>query len=330
MSAHLLYPLLQHADKSIQQLLSIPSDVAFRISSLNSLEQDVLYPLYQNYLKNHAQNIPILSSEDLKIVQGLEMQGFYITSLDALEIPNTQAFFKAAQAVSLELAEVSKTPLYKGKHTLTATARQILANPEIFFWGASKQLINVVECYLRLPVAYDAFSFYYSVADGRDVGPRKWHRDKEDWRMVKISVYLNDVDETGGPYQIVHPSINHQLARLHKHRCLLHSEVQEAFKRASSDWYSSCIGQARTVLFTDTARFYHRGKPPTAVDRSAVFFSYFSRRPKNPFFCGRSPLTEKQLFSLSQDLPFELRDAVNWRSHLPGVGRYIPKNRLKV
>jgi hypothetical protein len=227
---------------------------------------------------------------------------------------------------------MSRSTVHRGKHTLTANDDQLMRYPDIFFWGAQKRLVNIVENYLKLPVAYDSLSYYYSVADGKDMGPRKWHRDKEDWKMIKIGVYFNDVDENGGPFQCVHPEINEFLyeAVQPKYRIMTHQELQQLLPEGKSNWYTSCTGSAGTVVFVDTAKYYHRGKPPIATDRSALFFGYFSRRPKNPFFCGRSPLSRTQLRSLAESLPSDLRDCVNWRDSLPGIGGWVPKNRLKV
>jgi hypothetical protein len=227
---------------------------------------------------------------------------------------------------------MSLTPLHQGKHTLTANADQLMRYPEIFFWGAERRLLNIVENYLKLPVAYDSLSYYYSLADGKDLGPRKWHRDKEDWKMVKIGVYFNDVDQQGGPFECVHPEINELLFQKvdPKYRVMKHQELQEYLPEPESDWFTSCTGSAGTVIFVDTAKFYHRGKPPVATDRSALFFGYFSRRPKNPYFGGRSPLSRDQLRLLSESLDPDLRDCVNWRDSVPGIGGWVPKNRLKV
>jgi hypothetical protein len=50
----------------------------------------------------------------------------------------------------------------------------------------------------HLPVAYDGASVNYTVADGREVSTRRWHRDWEDRRMLKVAVCLNDVGHGGG------------------------------------------------------------------------------------------------------------------------------------
>lgn len=204
--------------------------------------------------------------------------------------------------------------------------------PEIFLWGAEERLLNIVESYLKLPVAYDGLSYYFSPADGREAGPRKWHRDKEDWKMIKIGVYMHDVSENGGPFECVKPEINAFLNNvvIPKYKVMRHQDLQKLLPANATDWRTTCTGSAGTVIFVDTAQYYHRGKPPTKSDRSAIFFGYCSRRPKNPFFCGRSPLSQQQLHYLAEFLPSHLRDCVTWKENLHGIGKWIPKNRFKV
>jgi hypothetical protein len=320
------------ADQLIQRGLSIPANLAFSIASTDFIEQNFLLPRYQQFLESYEKKLPCLDSEALKIIEGLEKQGVYVTTLSALGIPCTKKFLKAGYSVAAELASRSTSPVYADRHTLTATAKQLLLYPEIFWWGTSERLLKIIEAYLQLPVAYDGLSVYYSLANGRNAGPRKWHRDKEDWKMVKVCVYLNDVDENGGPYECIRPDVNDYLVSTlqPKYRVLTHRNLEEHLNLQTTDWIISCTGQAGTVIFADTARYYHRGKPPVDCDRSAIFFSYFSQRPKHPFFCGRSPLSDQQLARLAEPLPPHLRQSVTWRKHLPGIGRYIPKNRVKV
>ena len=149
--------------------------------------------------------------------------------------------------------------------------------------------------------------------------------------MLKVAVYLNNVDELGGPYQCIKSAVNNWLvATLPKYQGLTHTQMQEFLNTTGTDWLVSCLGQAGTVIFTDTARYYHRGKPPIQTDRSAIFFHYFSYRPKNPFYCDRSPLSSRQLREFNDGLPLHLQGYLTWRDKYPIVGRYIPKNYMRV
>jgi hypothetical protein len=329
----------QSLNKLWQRSLSVPSDIALFISNLDLIEKWLLYPRYQKFIQKYQ---PLLSlnkptEAEQKIVEELECYGIAIASLDELAIPDSDRFFRAAQSISQELKDKSRLPLNLGKHTLNVSAEQIMRYPELFLWGADAKLLRIIENYLKLPVAYDGLSYYYGLADGKELGPRKWHRDKEDWQMIKVAVYINDVNEDGGPFECVTPAANkllHETLRsksIRRYKTVLHNEIQEILPQDLQDnWYTSCVGKAGTVIFVDTARYYHRGKPPTKFDRAAIFFGYCSRKPRHPFFCGRSPLSTPQLQYMASLLPEETRDCVTWRDRLTGLAKWIPKNRLKV
>lgn len=327
----------QTIEKLWQRALSAPSDIALFISNLAIIEQKILYPRYQQFIQSYRPLLNRPTDEEQKIVRDLEQYGISVSTLDDLAIPDSDRFFTAAQHISQELKDKAQLPLYSGKHTLNIDAEQIMRYPELFLWGADAKILRIVENYLKLPVAYDGLSYYYSLPDCREAGPRKWHRDKEDWQMIKVGVYINDVNADGGPFECVTPEANHILSErlsaksLRRYKTALHHEVIEMLPPHLQDnWYQSCVGKAGTVIFVDTARYYHRGKPPTKFERSAIFFGYCSRKPKHPFFCGRSPLSMAQLQYMASLLPEDIRDCVTWRDHLEGLSKWIPKNRLKV
>lgn len=177
-----LSPLSQMGIRVINKLLSLPSDIAAKVHSVDWFERSILLPQYQQYLTNYKNHIPELNASELAIAEQIDREGICITSLDTLDIPNTQSLLKAAQQITSELAQQSRSPEHSHKHTLMATAEQLLAHPEIFFWGLSERILKIVERYLELPVAYDGLAFYYSVADGRDhanklpISPNNFHR----------------------------------------------------------------------------------------------------------------------------------------------------------
>ena len=316
----------------IQSLLSLPSDLAFWVGNLDWVEKKYLYPRYQRSLQHHAHHLDqsSLTVLDQKIAEGLTQKGLYVTSLEELGLPNTDRFLATAAELTQELQDLSKKPAYAGKHTITATAQQLMTHHKLFYWGVSDRLLKIIEQYLGLPVSYDGLSFYYSVGDGQIAGPRRWHRDREDWKMVKVAVYLTDVDLESGPFECVTPEVNAELLQQPRPKYRRFSHLDEQGLSCEDEGFTSCIGKAGTVVFVDTAFYYHRGRPPIKNDRSAVFFSYFSQSPKNPFFCGRSQFSDEQLRSLSSLLPEHLKAAVQWKDHLSGLGKYIPRNRLKV
>ncbi len=319
-------------NKICQQIISTPSNAAFYLSNIDVVKNFYYYPKYLDSIQEYQNNLKPLTPLEWDLVCQLRERGVAITNLAALNISNTESFLDGANKVTNELNCLSTSPQHQYKDTLTANARQLLERPEILHWGSSNRLQRIVENYLELPVAYDGLSFYYSIANGKERGPRKWHRDKEDWKMIKVAVYLNPVDLDGGPLECVLPYANNQICQIvgNKYIATRSHKIRKMLNSDNDDWYTSCVGDAGTVVFIDTAKYYHRGRPPIKRDRAAVFFSYFSTRPKHPYFCGRSPLSEDQLAEVSRTWCESSRNSILWRRNLEGLERFIPKNRLKV
>lgn len=256
--SRLLTKLHEHA-------LSVPSELALRITDAPLVDRRWLERRYRHARCLHAPALPPLADADRAIVQALEREGAYATSLQALALPGSDGLLEAADGLSASLAERSRKAGFDGRHTVTATAAELLARPEILLWGLSSRLLDIVENYLGLPVACDGLSYYYSRADGRQAGPRLWHRDREDRRMVKIAVYVSDVDEDGGPFELLRPGANAALTtgRAAGYQVLDDGALRSRLgSEAATDAVQTITGARGTVIFTDTARFYHRGRPP--------------------------------------------------------------------
>jgi hypothetical protein len=321
------------SDRLLQELWSIPSHLAFAVANLSPVEERLLKPRYQEAIQAHQSLLPPLDPADQGILEALNQTGLYITSLDELNLPHSQELLQVADNITKILAARAKCDENQGRHTLTAQADELIQYPQILQWGANERLLRIIEHYLQLPVAYDALSFYYSLANDQSAGPRKWHRDKEDWKMIKVAIYLTDVELDDGPFECVHPEVNRYLLEDLdlKYQIYHHEEMrQKLVSRFGEQWYTSCTGKAGTVIFCDTAKFYHRGRPPRCHDRSAIFFGYFSRHPKHPFFCERSPLSREQLRDLSSLIPVHLRECLMWTDDLPPPMSFVPKNRIRV
>ena len=323
---------LGHAiEKHGERILSLPSEVALRAmchpwlsrngSGMQAREQADLPPRV------------VLTAHGLAIVDDLHSDGVYTTSLSTLALSGDRGMFEDAKALSVQLAQRSRHLANKKRAILTATANDVLAMPSLFNWGLDDRVLDIVESYLGESCAYDGLAYYYSRADGREVSTRKWHRDREDWRMVKVAIYINNVCEESGPLEVLEPEIQKQLDR--ELSWPYQTVTQDRLTRmaglaATANLAKSITGIDGTVIFVDTARCHHRGKPPTTCDRSAIFYSYFPSSPRHPFCCERSTLSRQQLRQLAEELPQRQKDCVRWRDRLPFTSRLIPRNRMTV
>jgi hypothetical protein len=238
----------------------------------------------------------------------------FVTSLVALGLPGTNEMVAAGTEISSALANGSRGPRSRSWKSSSAAIPESEIYRGLFQWGLHPCLLKIVEGYLGLPPAYDGPKVAYTPADGRQAGTRLWHRDREDRRMMKIAIYLTDVPDSGGPLQCLKREVyDAPLNRDFNYPVLTHAQLEHKLGRPiSDDDIISCTGPAGTVVFMDTARLYHRGKPALDTDRRAIFHSYFSRNPRHSFFCDRSDLSRAEMAHFATELSSAAqRDAVN-------------------
>jgi hypothetical protein len=263
-------------------------------------------------------HLPRLRDSDARIVEDLKTSGVSITSLQAMEIEGVDALLADAYALVARYSRWTQS--------FQAIGADLVAHDKITRWGLSDRLLDIAENYLGVPVGYDGANVYFTKADGMEAGQRRWHRDAEDRRMLKIALHLNDVDEDGGPLQLLRRQLpDHDRMVRGKFPILSQESLEAALGDFDPDRdVVSCTGKAGTVIFADTAALYHRGKPARARDRCAIFFNYMNRAPLRPFRCERSTISRAQSTRLAASMPPRQRDCMLWRDSLPFVARIIP------
>ncbi|MEC4885795.1 MAG: 2OG-Fe(II) oxygenase [Scytonema sp. PMC 1070.18] len=266
---------------------------------------------YSQEVKKYAKYLPKLPESDRALLDTINTEGVAITSLEALSIPSTPQMLKAAQQLIPTIPNTISG--HENEYVVHATSQQILEYPEIFLWGLEQRLLNIAENYLGLAVAYHGVFFRRDLTNHVEKKSRLWHIDSDDRKFLKIIVYLNDIDENGGPFQYLPPSLSSQVAHAlgYKYGYVKDRTMQRVI---SPSLYRSCTGCAGTVVFADTANIFHRGKVPINSDRFAVFYDYTSRQPKFPFYC-QSSMPEEDLVQISSHLSGRQKEYVFWRQH---------------
>ncbi|ARV59002.1 hypothetical protein BZZ01_10455 [Nostocales cyanobacterium HT-58-2] len=290
--------MLQHILNSIlREMFLLP---VFRIPSERA---------YERAKEKYKSNLPILSSDDLTCIKALEQEGVFVTSLEALGIPSTPLLLLAANNLLPQLSGTS--PSNKKEYFVQATREQILAYPNIFLWGVEEQLINLAERYIGLPVFYHGSFLRRDLANGIQIKSRLWHRDHEDRRMLKIFVYLNDVNDEGGPFQYIPQDLSKLSTQILKYK---HSTIRDEVMQSvvSTSHWKSCLGSAGTVIFADTGSIFHRGSVPLTSERFSIIFCYTSRYPKNPHYC-KSLFSKNELLTLAKKLSQRQRECILWQ-----------------
>ena len=263
---------------------------------------------YQQAIEKNLQNLPTLPTNDIDLIETVKKEGVVITKLEKLGITSTPDMWNSAQVL---IPQISQNILSHPNQIVThASPQQIIEYPQIFLWGLEQQLLNIIENFLGVPVAYQGIYFRRDIANQLEIDSRLWHIDQEDRKIFKIIVYLNDVSENGGPFQYIPKPLTSKIADSLKYTSgYIPDKIMQGV--ISSEIYKSCTGIAGTVIIADTSSIFHRGKPPLTSDRFAIFFDYTSRRYKQALH-GTSTLSYKDLLLLSQNLSETQKKCIFW------------------
>jgi hypothetical protein len=238
-------------------------------------------------LSKHAQNLPGLDSKDRSILSALKHEGVYITSLSDLGLTSSRQLLHAADHQLATMENLLNSNLEQRLpqiYTVTDLS-------ELSAWGREKKLLSIIENYIGLPVAFHGVHLRKDFSNENQFGTLLWHKDSEDRRMIKIIVYLSDVEKKHGPFEYVplHLTSAKSLAFYRVYHELWKSgflgmnddQLQELIPRSA---WKSCPGPAGTVILVDTKNVLHHGTLRTE-ERAALFFTYTADPPERPELC---------------------------------------------
>jgi hypothetical protein len=150
-------------------------------------------------------------------------------------------------------------------------------------WGLSEDVLDLAECHIGLPPRYLGVEVKREIvrpaAGHSHAAVRRWHLDYEDRRILKVIVYLSDVDTGSAPFEYIDLQTSAALlnGRGHGHRMARLGEPELA--KIPESKRKQVTGSRMTAVYVDTGRVLHRVRPPLTSERYSVTFAYCSRRP---------------------------------------------------
>jgi hypothetical protein len=161
-------------------------------------------------------------------------------------------------------------------------------------------MLDVVNSYLGLwsKLIYTDVWHTVPVDPGGRIGSQYWHRDPEDRRMVKVFLYLSQVDSTAGPMEyLVGSAVGGPHEGLwrwkpYAQRGHRYPPEEEVERRAPAADRVTCTGSVGSMIFCDTSGL-HRGTVATERPRILATWTFVT-----PASLG---VTARRRFSLSAD-----------------------------
>ena len=229
---------------------------------------------YLARLGRHAENLPWLTRDRFDLVAELRQNGVAMRDATSIIPP---AVLQVADRMVGQLRN-STTP----KNCVEISLEDLAANPALYKWGLTDENLDLAEYHIGLPTQYMGVGVKRERADGVAADFRQWHIDIEDRRMLKIIVYLDDVDEGCGPFEYVNPQWTDHAVRTLPYISGFVPDSAMARVVPTQEWIRA-TGPRLSAIFVDTSRVFHRAKPPTTTDRYSMTFSYSSMSPFQTF-----------------------------------------------
>lgn len=215
--------------------------------------------------------------------------------------------------LSIELSQKSALKISKSFSTRLAGRKffgELLTeedfHPESIFirFALQNDVLSVVSnCLGQIPRLFSVSLLCSQPADGQWSESQLWHRDYDDSRIIKLFVYLSDVeDDRAGPFTFIPRKLSKSVGRDLVPRRI--SDVEMSTK-TGLDCSEKVYGKSGTAFFVDTAACYHLGSRCIDKTRVAYVATYTTMAPLDP---PRIKALEKaQHLELIQKLTLGLR-----------------------
>jgi hypothetical protein len=172
-------------------------------------------------------------------------------------------------------------------------------------------MLDVVNSYRRQGTKLYYLDNWYTIPypdTDKRISSQRWHRDPEEEHVVKVFLYVNDVDEGAGPFEYVRSSATggrygdvFRWEEDSDHYYPPHDELMAAVARED---VLTLTGPAGTLIFCDTSGF-HRGGFARTKPRILYMGTYVSPA------AGRGHRFTVDLDGREAELPAQVRFAIS-------------------
>jgi hypothetical protein len=198
--------------------------------------------------------------------------------LSAEQCTELRAYFETKLAVDTYRPEYGRflptsDARFADSHIAYHDAEDIVTAPYLLALANDPMLIEIVARYLgcRPTLGYLAVWWSYHTGVGAQHA-ENFHRDVDDWRFVKLFIYLSDVGVENGPHVYVTHSVSS--SRLREIERFSDDEVARAF---GDENVLRLVGDAGTGFLEDTFGI-HKGQP-VLRGRRLMFQAVYSMYP---------------------------------------------------
>lgn len=244
-------------------------------------------PATWRYLFNFAPTMsykpPVLDGESARVLRDVNRDGIAITTAEKLfgsdpAYANLEAAVEklereqAAQLETIRVANGSARSVEKNfLHELLGPRPVLDPSTPFARFALNERILRIANAYFGMYTRLRVYNVWHTfVSPGDAKQSQLWHRDREDLLILKVFVYLNDIDDGAGPFtyapgthkkgpiQTHPPSFDEQGVR--------RSTDEQMATVVPADKWIKAIGPKSSIIFADT-HGYHKGGHCTERDR---------------------------------------------------------------
>jgi hypothetical protein len=283
---------------TIEQMSRFAARQSYRVH-----DQVLSNPEGRQIFTEHA---PVLDSEQAGVMTALETQGFSAVAFEEFFpdagqdawarlradgdrfVERCEADIARRREKEEARAKKGKAPkgLGKGDYILRNLGKDVPALGPDDPWlrlGVSDRMLDVVNSYFGLwsKLTYVDLWFTPPAPPGAGrVSSQRWHRDYNDERLVKVFVYLTDIDEDTGPLEYVPGStVGGEYGDAWPWRPVsndLYPSQEEFVQRIPESAQLSFTGPEGSVIFCNTSGFHRGGYATGNRPRVMAVYNYSS------------------------------------------------------
>ena len=254
-----------------QSLLRARQNSPMRLVSNREQMAEEIAGFKRSLMKQSWKKIQHSKAKNLNQVDFLRENGYL-----RVDAPWADDLFKGIRKIS------EKTGSFNCHISKAHLIPRVESIPEIQHVINDKSLYNIISLYLNCPANYYGSLAWWDFPTPKGSNPYQaqcWHRDSEDFKVVKLFVYGESVDESNGPHQYLlgtHRSENYGKLFMPKsasrqqeldtyfNKFMNDTDFAEAYSPSAKlkTWHGD-----KYTAFIEDATGFHRGKAVTTGKR---------------------------------------------------------------
>jgi hypothetical protein len=267
------------------------------------------HPVTWRYLFNFAPAVSYrsaaLEGEAARVLHDLNRDGIAITTADALFGADRAYADLAAEVERLEREQAPQLEAIRNAngsgraveksflHELLGPRPELDPTTPCARFALNQRILRIANAYFGMYTRLRTYNVWHTFVSSTDAKQSQlWHRDREDLLILKVFVYLNDVDDGAGPFtyapgthkkgpiQTLPPSFDEQGVRRS-------TDEQMATVVPASRWIKA-VGPRASIIFADT-HGYHKGGLCRERDRIMYHCMFTSPASESKELLARPP-----------------------------------------